>query len=85
VPGDFFVKMVLGGLIIGVLVAYALAATYAAGRKSERGGSKTTGVPGSVVCILIALGVAFSLGQAFPYVELFNWFHSLMALRQPCC
>jgi len=82
-PGDFFIQTIIGGLVIGFCVLYALAATYDAGKRNERGGDKTTGVPGAVVTILVALGVAFSLGQAFPYVGMFDWLHSIMALRQP--
>jgi len=78
---DFFIQSIIGGAVIGFCVLYALAATYDAGKRSERGGDKTTGVPGAVVTILVALGVAFSLGREAPYLELFGWLHDMMAMR----
>jgi cellobiose-specific phosphotransferase system component IIC len=84
-PGDFFIKMTIGGLVIAFFVTYALAATYHVGKEAEKGMSLGSEILQAVISIMIALGVAFSLGQELPYVQLFEWFHSLMDKRQPCC
>ena len=82
-PGDSVIQVILGVLVIGFLITYALAATHHAGKKAEKGVSAGLEIPQAIISIMIALGVAFSLGQEFPYVQIFDWFHSLMDTRQP--
>lgn len=83
--GNYFIQVTLGVLAIGFLVAYALSATHHAGRKAERGVSAGLEITQAIIGIMVAVGIAFSLGQELPYVQMFDWFHSIMALRQPCC
>jgi len=82
-PGNSFIQVTLGVLVIGFLITYALAATHHAGKKSEKGMSAGLEIPQAIISIVVALGIAFSLGQELPYVQLFEWFHSLMGKRQP--
>jgi len=84
-PGNYFIQVTLGVLAIGFLVAYALSATHHAGRKAERGMSAGLEITQAIISIVVAFGIAFSLGQELPYVQLFEWFHSFMNKRQPCC
>ena len=83
--GDSFVQVILGALVIGFLISYGLSVTYHVGKRAEKGMSLGLEIPQAIICIMIALGIAFSLGQELPYVQMFDWFHSIMALRQPCC
>lgn len=83
--GDSFIQVTLGALVIGFLITYALVLTYHVGKRAEKGMSLGLEIPQAIICIMIALGIAFSLGQELPYVQMFDWFHSIMALRQPCC
>lgn len=80
-PGDPVITLGIGIPFVGAIAYVGLAYARQAGKKGEAG----MDMPFAVISAMVALGIAFSLGQSFPYVGMFDWFHSMMALRQPCC
>jgi len=54
-PGNSFIQVTLGVLVIGFLITYALAATHHAGKKSEKGMSAGLEIPQAIISIVVAL------------------------------
>lgn len=76
-------KVIIGLLVAGFLVAYSVGTLLSAGKQLARGASTGLDVPLSILSIAIALALVFSLGQEFPYIQPFDWAWSLLEKRRP--
>jgi len=76
-------KVVIGLLVAGFLIAYSVGTLLSAGKRLARGGSTGLDIPLSILSIAVALALFFSLGQQFAYIEPFDWAWSLLEKRRP--
>lgn len=63
------ITLIIGFPFVGLVAYIGLAYAREAGKKGEAG----MDMPLAVISTLIALGIAFSIGQQVPYADVLGW------------